>query len=97
MPTNKVTFSVRESPEGGYVAHAVGHPIFTQAQTMDELRLNVREAVRRHFGEGTELPAVHLEGVWPNGRPLGSAKSEFTVPDDFNDPLPKEIEDEFYK
>jgi hypothetical protein len=24
---------------------------------------------------------------------LGSAKGEFTVPDDFNDPLPKEIED----
>jgi prevent-host-death family protein len=30
-------------------------------------------------------------------RTLGSAKGEFTVPDDFNDPLPKEIEDLFYK
>jgi prevent-host-death family protein len=28
---------------------------------------------------------------------LGSAKGEFTVPDDFNDPLPKEIEDLFWK
>jgi O-antigen/teichoic acid export membrane protein len=28
-------------------------------------------------------------------RVLGSAKGEFTVPKDFNDPLPKEIEDEF--
>ena len=28
-------------------------------------------------------------------RQLGSAKGKFTVPDDFNDPLPKEIEDEF--
>jgi len=28
---------------------------------------------------------------------FGSAKGEFTVPDDFNDPLPKEIEDLFYK
>jgi prevent-host-death family protein len=27
---------------------------------------------------------------------LGSAKGEFTVPDDFNDPLPKEIEDLFW-
>lgn len=27
---------------------------------------------------------------------LGSAKGEFVVPDDFNDPLPKEIEDLFY-
>jgi len=30
-------------------------------------------------------------------RMLGSAKGEFTVPDNFNAPLPKEIEDEFYK
>jgi len=29
-------------------------------------------------------------------RVLGSAKGEFTVPDDFNDPLPKEIEDLFW-
>jgi prevent-host-death family protein len=30
-------------------------------------------------------------------RMFGSAKGKFTVPDDFNDPLPKEIEDLFYK
>ena len=30
-------------------------------------------------------------------RTVGSAKGEFVVPDDFNDPLPKEIEDSFYK
>jgi hypothetical protein len=28
---------------------------------------------------------------------LGSAKGKFSVPDDFNDPLPKEIEDLFYE
>jgi len=33
----------------------------------------------------------------PKGRILDSAKGEFTVPDDFNDPLPKEIEDLFWK
>jgi prevent-host-death family protein len=33
----------------------------------------------------------------PKKRILGSAKGEFVVPDDFNDPLPKEIEDLFYK
>ncbi len=33
----------------------------------------------------------------PKNRNLGSAKGEFTVPDDFNDPLPKEIEDLFYE
>jgi hypothetical protein len=30
-------------------------------------------------------------------RKFGSAKDEFTVPDDFNDPLPKEIKDLFWK
>ena len=33
----------------------------------------------------------------PKRRMLGSAKGEFTVPDDFNDPLPKEIEDLFWE
>ncbi len=33
----------------------------------------------------------------PESLMLGSAKGEFTVPDDFNDPLPKEIEDLFYQ
>jgi prevent-host-death family protein len=33
----------------------------------------------------------------PGKRILGSAKGEFTVPDDFNDPLPKEIEDLFWE
>jgi len=28
---------------------------------------------------------------------LGSVKGEFVVPDDFNDPLPREIEDLFWK
>ena len=30
-------------------------------------------------------------------RKLGSARDEFSVPEDFNDPLPKVIEDRFYK
>jgi prevent-host-death family protein len=33
----------------------------------------------------------------PKKRTLGSAKGEFSVPDDFNDPLPKEIEDLFWE
>ena len=30
-------------------------------------------------------------------RKLGSARGEFTVPEDFNDPLRKVIQDRFYK
>jgi len=40
-------------------------------------------------------PVAKLIAVPPGFRKFGSAKGEFTVPDDFNDPLP-EIEDLFY-
>jgi len=95
MPETEIIFSVQESPEGGYEARALGYSIFTQADTMDELRLNVREAVRCHFGNEKPLPMIHLE-TCATRRVLGSAKGEFTVPDEFNDPLPREIEDLFW-
>jgi prevent-host-death family protein len=44
-------------------------------------------------------PIARLVAVASERKPrfrLGSAKGEFTVPDDFNDPLPKGIEDLFY-
>jgi len=40
---------------------------------------------------------VPLDDQSKRRRVLGSAKGEFTVPDDFNDPLPKEIEDLFWE
>lgn len=57
MLESEIIFSVQESPEGGYEARALGHSIFTQADTMDELKRNVREAVRCHFDEG-DIPSV---------------------------------------
>jgi len=33
----------------------------------------------------------------PRKRVLGTAKGDFTVPDDFDDPLPKDIEESFWK
>jgi prevent-host-death family protein len=44
-------------------------------------------------------PVAKLVPISPSTRKfkLGSAKGEFVVPDDFNDPLPKEIEDLFYQ
>jgi prevent-host-death family protein len=42
-------------------------------------------------------PVAKLVSITPSWRKLGSSKGEFVVPDDFNDPLPKEIEDLFWK
>ena len=86
MSETEIIFSVKKSPEGGYEARAVGHSIFTQAGTMDELKLNIREAVRSHFDDGAPLPAIRIE---EHRRILGSAKGEFTVPMISTIPSPK--------
>ncbi len=45
----EIIFVVEESSEGGYEARALGHSIFTDGETVEELKHNVREAVRCHF------------------------------------------------
>jgi hypothetical protein len=63
MPDSEIIFSVQESPEGGYEARALGHSIFTQADTLEELKRNVREAVQCHFDAGTVPPVIRLHTV----------------------------------
>jgi hypothetical protein len=48
---NEVIFSVEEAPEGGCIARALGHSIFTEADSLAELREAVRDAVRCHFDD----------------------------------------------
>ncbi len=57
MKDAEIIFAVEDSPEGGYEARALGHPIFTEAATIEGLREAVRDAVRCHFDEG-QAPAV---------------------------------------
>ena len=57
MQPSEIIFSVQESPEGGYEARALGFSIFSQAETLDELKSMVRDAVACHFPPG-EKPAV---------------------------------------
>jgi hypothetical protein len=57
MKVSEIIFAVEESPEGGYEARALGHSIFTQADSLEELREMVRDAVRCHF-DTDSIPAV---------------------------------------
>ena len=45
----EILFVIEEATEDGYVARGVGADIFTEADSLDELRANVREAVECHF------------------------------------------------
>lgn len=60
---SEIVFLVEEAPEGGYNARALGESIFTQAETMDELRHLVRDAVRCHFDEGRGPAVIRLHFV----------------------------------
>ncbi len=60
---SEVIFQVEEADEGGYMARALGHAIFTEAESLDELRDNVRDAVRCHFDEGTGPKLIRLHFV----------------------------------
>lgn len=51
-------FDVRDSEEGGYFARALGHAIFTEAETWNELRENVLEAASLHFEDAAVRPRL---------------------------------------
>jgi len=63
VPMNEIFFLVEEAPEGGYVAKALGESIFTEADTLEELHANIRDAVRCHFDEGKAPKMVRLHFV----------------------------------
>ena len=48
----EMIFMVENAPEGGYTAKALGESIFTEADSLEELRQQVRDAVKCHFEEG---------------------------------------------
>ncbi|MEA1962488.1 MAG: 2-oxoisovalerate dehydrogenase [Bacillota bacterium] len=47
----ELIFLVEEAPEGGYIARALGHSIFTESETLDGIREEIKKAVRCHFEE----------------------------------------------
>jgi predicted RNase H-like HicB family nuclease len=56
---SEIIFEVREDEsEGGYIASALGFGIHTQAESVEELRTRIREAVDCHFDETMEAPRI---------------------------------------
>ncbi len=50
-----------DEADGGYTASALGHDIFTEGDTLVELRANLRDAVQCHFaadGAPDAIPQV---------------------------------------
>ena len=82
MVQREIIFVVEESSEGGYEAEALGHSIYTQGETLEELRAAVRDAVRCHFfEEGNRPRLIRLHALFlhhsfiHNHNPLGLLSS----------------------
>lgn len=60
---NEIIFLVEDSTEGGYEARALGQSIFTDGESMEELKENIREAVRCHFEEKATPSVIRLHYV----------------------------------
>ena len=54
---SEIIFIVEEAPEGGFTARALGTSIFTEADSVADLHMQVRDAVRCHF-EAAQMPKV---------------------------------------
>jgi predicted RNase H-like HicB family nuclease len=55
---NEIIFLIEEeAPEGGYTARALGESIFTEGETLEEMKNNIKEAVDCHF-DGDKKPKL---------------------------------------
>ena len=63
MTQTEIIFMVSESHEGGFEERAPGYPIFAQANTIEEMRMQLRDAVRCHFDEAERPKVIRLHLV----------------------------------
>jgi hypothetical protein len=54
----ELIFEIRDAEEGGFCARALGHAIFTEGETWEELRSNLLEAVCLHFEDAPSRPRL---------------------------------------
>jgi hypothetical protein len=62
-PNDEIIFIVRESPEGGYEARSLQYSLFTEADTFEELKVMVHDAVSCHFTGRNPPRLIHLHQV----------------------------------
>lgn len=58
MKIKEIIFLVEEDSEGGYTAKALGEPIFTEADSLEEIKENIKNAISCHFDNEEDLPNI---------------------------------------
>jgi predicted RNase H-like HicB family nuclease len=59
----ELVFEVTQEADGGFVAKSLGEGVITQADTWEELRRNVREAVEAYYFDGIPPKQIRLHLV----------------------------------
>ncbi|MGH8656532.1 MAG: type II toxin-antitoxin system HicB family antitoxin [Gammaproteobacteria bacterium] len=59
----EIVFSVTQEADGGFVAESLSHDIFTQGDSWEQLRANVREAVSAYFFDEPKPSCIRLHLV----------------------------------
>lgn len=54
----EIIFIVEDDPEGGFTAQALSFSIFTQGQTIEEIKEKIKDALRCHFEKEEDIPKV---------------------------------------
>ncbi len=55
---DEIIFVVEEAAEGGFTAHALGVSIFTEADDLQTLGIQARDAVLCHYGDRSDRPRM---------------------------------------
>ena len=59
----EIIFEITQEADGGFVAECLTESIFTQADTWEELRKQVRDAVEGYFFDQPKPAVIHLHFV----------------------------------
>jgi hypothetical protein len=59
----EIVFNVTQEGDGGFVADCLSHDIFTEGDTWEQLRANVREAVSAYFLDQSKPTGIRLHLV----------------------------------
>jgi len=59
----ELIFEITQEADGGFVAECLTESIFTQANTWEELRKQVRDAVEGYFFDQSKPEVIHLHFI----------------------------------
>ncbi len=55
---SEIIFLIEDAEDGGFIAKGLNYGIYTDAETIEELRENIRDAVLCHFDDGEVRPKL---------------------------------------